>query len=508
MTETLWTVVFIQIAMGGFDTLYHHELTQHLAWRPSQAGELRLHGVRNLAYSAMFLALGWSEPHGLAAIALLALMGGELFITLWDFVEEDRTRQLPATERVLHTLLTLNYGIVLAMLFPMLARWMALPTAILPAYYGVWSWLCAIAAAGVVVSGLRDLAAARRAARIEPSYPVPLVAALKERKAIVVTGGTGFIGRRLIAALVSAGHDVTVLTRTIANATHLCAPVRIVTSLDQIANDERIDAIVNLAGEPISDGLWTRRKRHRILRSRLRTTRAVVSLIGRLYSQPSILVSGSAIGWYGLRGDEALDETAAGTDCFSHALCAKWERAAAKATELGVRVVYLRIGLVLAAEGGMLSRMLTPFEFGLGGPFGAGRHWMSWIHRDDLIRLIAHIIATPALSGPVNATAPEPVNNVTFARELGRALYRPALVPAPAAPLRLALGDFADELLLNGQRVIPRAALNSGFQFMYPAIETALGAIVGHTRGIRKDSVKETGHRPDYSSKRAAETIP
>jgi uncharacterized protein (TIGR01777 family) len=171
-------------------------------------------------------------------------------------------------------------------------------------------------------------------------------------------------------------------------------------------------------------------------------------------------------------------------------------------------VVYLRIGLVLAAEGGMLSRMLTPFEFGLGGPFGAGRHWMSWIHRDDLIRLIAHIIATPALSGPVNATAPEPVNNVTFARELGRALYRPALVPAPAAPLRLALGDFADELLLNGQRVIPRAALNSGFQFMYPAIETALGAIVGHTRGIRKDSVKETGHRPDYSSKRAAETIP
>jgi hypothetical protein len=145
-------------------------------------------------------------------------------------------------------------------------------------------------------------------------------------------------------------------------------------------------------------------------------------------------------------------------------------------------VVCLRIGLVLAADGSVLSRMLTPFEFGLGGPFGTGRHWMSWIHRDDLVRLIVHAIATPALAGPVNGTAPTPVTNATFAATLGRALARPSILPVPAAPLRLALGAFAEELLLSGQRVTPQAALKSGFRFTYPAIDDALAAIVGRAR--------------------------
>jgi uncharacterized protein (TIGR01777 family) len=159
----------------------------------------------------------------------------------------------------------------------------------------------------------------------------------------------------------------------------------------------------------------------------------------------------------------------------------RWERAAQPAAALGVRLVALRIGLVLAAEGGPLSRMLTPFELGLGGPFGAGRHWMSWIHRDDLVRLIVHAIATPGLAGPVNGTAPEPVRNAAFAAALGRALARPAVLPAPAAPLRLAFGAFADELLLSGQRVLPAAALNAGFRFRYPDLDRAIGAIIGRT---------------------------
>jgi uncharacterized protein len=149
------------------------------------------------------------------------------------------------------------------------------------------------------------------------------------------------------------------------------------------------------------------------------------------------------------------------------------------AAALGVRVVCLRIGLVLGAEGGMLSRMLTPFEYGLGGPFGSGRHWMSWIHRDDLVRLAVHSIATPSLFGPVNGTAPAPVTNAAFTAALGRALARPAILPMPAAPLRIALGAFAEELLLSGQRVIPLVALKSGFRFTYPAIDDALAAIVG-----------------------------
>ena len=482
MTDLIWTLVFIQVAMGGFDTLYHHELTERLAWRPSQAGELRLHGVRNLSYAVMLLALGWSRPQGAAAIALVALMVGELLITLWDFVEEDRTRKLPASERVTHTLLTLNYGVVLTLVIPLLAGWAASPTALAPTSYGVWSWLCALAAVGVVVFGLRDLAAAGRTKRIVAADPVPLVAALAPRQSVLVTGATGLIGRRLVAALVGAGHEVTALTRNRATAADLPAPIRIVTSLDQIAEDTRIDAIVNLAGEPISEGLWTPAKRRRIIRSRLDVTRAVVGLIARLHRRPEVLVNGSAIGWYGLRGDEVLDETADGLACFSRTICARWERAAMRAEDLGVRVVRLRIGLVLAIDGGALSRMLTPFEFGLGGPFGAGRHWMSWIHLDDLVAMMGHAIATPGLAGAVNGTAPEPVRNADFARALGRALHRLALLPAPAAPLRLALGAFADELLLKGQRVVPTAALASGFAFTYPTLDGALRDIVGASK--------------------------
>ena len=171
-----------------------------------------------------------------------------------------------------------------------------------------------------------------------------------------------------------------------------------------------------------------------------------------------MLVSGSAIGWYGLWQDETLTEFDGGKRCFTHRVCDAWEREARKAQRLGVRVVRLRIGLVLGIDGGMLSRLLIPFEFGLGGPFGSGRQWMSWIERDDLVRLIAHVIATPSLTGPVNATAPTPVTNAEFARALGRALRRPALLRMPAAILHHLGGAFADELLLGGQRVIPDKA--------------------------------------------------
>ena len=479
MTESFWWLVTLQMALGAFDTLYHHELTERLAWRPTQAGEVRLHGVRNLAYVLIFMALGWCRPQGAYAWGLIGLMAAEMLITGRDFVEEDRTRKLPATERVTHLLLTLNYGVVLGMLAPLLAQWAMLPTAILPAYHGRWSWLCALTAAGVVAFGLRDLVAARRAGRIVLADPAPLAAALAGHRAILVTGGTGFVGSRLVAALAGAGHEVTVLTRERGRANGLPAPLRVITSLAQIGDDTRIDAIVNLAGEPISDGLWTRRKRLRILRSRLRATREVVGLLRRLRVKPEVLISGSAVGWYGLRDDEALDETAAGTACFSRSVCVGWEREANAASALGVRVVCLRTGLVLAAEGGMLSRMLVPFEFGLGGPFGDGRHWMSWIHRDDMVRLIVHVIATRALNGAVNATAPAPVRNREFTAALGQALGRPALMPAPAAPLRLALGAFAEELLLGGQKVLPQAALRSGFHFDYPSIGRALDAIAG-----------------------------
>jgi hypothetical protein len=481
MTDVLWIAVFAQMMMGAFDTIYHHEGTERLAWRASQRVELTLHGVRNLAYAVMSTALGWFEPRGLWAIALLALLAGELLVTLWDFVEEDRTRHLPATERVTHTLLTLNYGVILAMLVPWLVGLAGRGTNLAPAYHGLMSVFCAIAAVGVIISGLRDLAAAHRTARLAERDPASLAVALPTQQSILVTGGTGFIGSRLVTALIAAGHEVTILTRNRAKALPLAAagPVRFVTSLDEIASDAHVDAIVNLAGEPISDTPWTKAKRIRIVRSRLEATYAIARLVARLDRRPDALVSGSAIGWYGLRGDEPLTEQDIGTPCFSRRVCISWERAAKRVEYMGVRTVYLRTGLVLDRSGGMLARLLAPFEFGLGGPFGNGKHWMSWIHRDDMVRLICHAIARDELSGPINAVAPEPVTNQRFTAALAAALSRPAIIPVPAWPLRIALGGFAEELLLSGQRVIPEAAMRSGFIFEYATLDAALAQIVG-----------------------------
>ena len=255
---------------------------------------------------------------------------------------------------------------------------------------------------------------------------------------MLVTGATGFIGRRLVQALTVAGHQVIVLARDPAKAATLNPPFRLITGLSQLPDDTHIDAIVNLAGEPVANGLWTVGKRHRILASRLRMTGNVVRLIKRLTHKPAVLINASAIGWYGARDDEPLTESESGRPSFGFSVCSDWERAAVQAERFGVRVVRLRIGLVLGRDGGMLAQMLTPFEYGLGGPIGSGKQWMAWIELDDIVRLIAHAVATPSLTGAVNATAPEPVRNATFTHELAHALHRPAFLRLPAAPLRLA----------------------------------------------------------------------
>lgn len=479
MTSTLlWALLTLQICLGAFDILYHHELTERLAWRSSQAKELRLHAARNLIYAGVFLVLGFAEPRGLFAVALLAILAVEVLITLADFVEEDASRRLPATERVTHALLALNYGGILVVLAPALLRLAGEPSSVALVSHGLWSVVAAAAAAGCALFALREAAAARRAPRLAPVPAATLARGFHGEGAVLVTGATGFIGRRLVETLHAADRPVIALVRDPQRAAGL-VPARLVTSLDQISAEERIDAIVNLAGEPISDGFWTLRKRRRIVASRLRTTHAVRRLVERLKARPRVLVSGSAIGWYGLHEDEILDEAGGASACFSHRLCQAWEAAAMRMEPLGLRVVRLRIGLVLGIEGGLLSRLLVPFEFGLGGPIGSGRQWMSWIERDDLVRLILHAIGADSLEGAVNATAPRPVTNAEFTRALGEALHRPAILPAPAAPLRLALGDFADELLLGGQRVTPRKAVASGFHFLHADLGRTLQTLTG-----------------------------
>jgi len=479
-------LLLLQIALGGFDTLYHHELTQRLAWKPGQATELRLHGARNLIYALLFLGLGWTEPHGAAAMVLIAALSIETGITLWDFVEEDRVRALPASERVTHTLLTLNYGVLLALLVPILVGWALLPAAILFEGHGLVSILLTIAAMGVTASGIRDLFAAARNERLVDGPAAELASALPGRQAILVTGGTGFIGMRLVAALVAAGHDVTVLTRDPKRASALATPVRIVTDLAGLPHDFRCDVAINLAGEPIAAGRWTPARRCRIIESRLRVTRALAALFERLDRRPAVLINGSAIGFYGIEDQGVIDETVARGRGFAADVCEAWEAAARQATGPDTRLVVLRTGIVLGSSGGMLGGLLPVFELGLGGPIGDGRQMTSWIHRDDLVRMIVAAAADPEIEGPLNATAPSPVANRAFVQAIGHALRRPALLALPAAPLRLVLGDLADELMLGGQKVLPVKAVFHGFRFRYPRIEDAVGAIVGRPEPMRR----------------------
>jgi uncharacterized protein (TIGR01777 family) len=279
---------------------------------------------------------------------------------------------------------------------------------------------------------------------------------------IVISGGTGFLGRPLAAALTADRHDVVVLTRDE-------RPWR--------AHVDGANAVVNLAGEPIAGTRWSAEHKRKILDSRVKATRTLADAIRTAASPPAVFVSGSAVGYYGPLGDEvATEDTPAGSD-FLARVCVEWEAEAERAASTRTRVACVRTGLVLEKDGGALPQMLPPFKFGVGGPVGSGRQYWPWIHREDWINLVRWTIQTPAAAGPINATAPTPVTNVEFARALGRALHRPAFMPAPAFALRLLLGEMADALLLSGQRAVPAKAERLGFRFGYRDLDRALRAI-------------------------------
>jgi hypothetical protein len=318
----MWTLIAIQIVMGVFDTFYHHEFTERLAWRPSQRFELKLHGIRNMLYALLFLVLGWLEVHGALALLIVAVLVAEIVITLMDFVEEDLSRKLPPSERVNHTLLAINYGAILVLLLPVLIDWATQPLGVMVVYQGLLSIAATACAVGAALCGVRDFAAMRRLSRMRSAPAHGLVEKLSGRKTVLISGATGFIGSRLAASLSGAGHHVIALIRNPAKAEMLPPPVTLITSLDQIASDAPVDAVVNLAGEPIGNGLWTEAKRAKILGSRIDMTGEIVKLIARLERKPEVLVSGSAIGWYGLWADQVLTESAKSHACFSHELCA------------------------------------------------------------------------------------------------------------------------------------------------------------------------------------------
>ena len=299
---------------------------------------------------------------------------------------------------------------------------------------------------------------------------------------ILITGGTGLIGRALCAALLRDGHVLTVLSRKPQTVAAKCGPtVRALASLAEWRPDQDYDAVINLAGEPIVDAAWTAARKQRLWDSRVALTEQLVQRIAAARQRPAVLLSGSAIGYYGDSSDAALDEAGhAGTD-FAAKLCLAWEAAAQKAVQAGVRVCLLRTGLVFSMDGGMLAKMRLPFALGLGARLGNGRQWMSWIHIDDYVAIVRLLLLHTAAEGAVNMTAPRPVTNAEFTSTLAHALHRPAFFAAPAVLLKPLLGERS-VLLFGGQKVLPRKVEALGYRFAHPTLAGALEALLGASR--------------------------
>ncbi|MET3132693.1 uncharacterized protein (TIGR01777 family) [Oxalobacteraceae bacterium GrIS 1.11] len=469
-----------QACLGAYDTLYHHELTQALPRRPTAALELAIHSLRSLIYSALFIGLSAWAWHGAWALALIGIFCVEIALTLWDFVVEDRTRLLPATERVTHTVLALNGGAFLALLALNTPAWLAAPTALAwqpSGWLGVFLVLCGV---GVGLSGIRDGWAARtlgrQAARV---LPAPAIDFGPGPQDVLVTGGTGFIGQELVAALLADGHRVTVLTRRVRQAAWLFdGRVRCIGALDELPPGQRIDLVINLAGAPVLGRRWTAARREQLRRSRAGLTQALVAWIATARHTPRLLLSASAIGYYGIQaqGDASvLTEDSPPQAIFMSQLCDEWEAQAQLATAHGVQVACLRFGFVLGRQGS-LPMLLLPIKLGLGGPLGGGWQWLSWIHVRDVVRGIAYLARQERVDGAYNFTAPGSVPQARFSRIAAALAGRPCFFPTPAWPMRLALGRQAD-LLLEGQRVAPARLLAAGFAFDYPELDGALRSL-------------------------------
>ncbi|MFL9812791.1 TIGR01777 family protein [Stutzerimonas sp. VN223-3] len=291
---------------------------------------------------------------------------------------------------------------------------------------------------------------------------------------ILLTGGTGLIGRQLCRHWLAQGHDIWVWSRSPDQVAERCGErVKGIGELDEIGPTP-IDAVINLAGAPIADRPWTKSRRLLLWNSRINLTEQLIEWLSGREQKPQVLISGSAVGWYGDGGERELTEDHPPvTNDFASQLCNAWEESAARAQRLGVRVVLVRTGLVLAREGGFLQRLMPLFRLGLGGRQGNGRQWMPWVHINDQIALIDFLLQQPEASGPYNACAPQPVRNAEFAKALGRSLGRQAVLPVPALALKVGLGELSG-LILGGQKAVPMRLQAAGFRFRFVELDAAL----------------------------------
>jgi uncharacterized protein (TIGR01777 family) len=478
--ETILTLIIIQAFIGAYDTIYHHDLREGLPFRPTAALELKIHSMRSFLYSVMFFTLAWAQPLGAFAVLFAAIIVIEIGLTFWDFVVEDQTRVLPPTERIVHSILGFNFAVIVTLLIPIWWEWLHQPTALQYIDYGVESWVLTLFGFGVLPFSWREWTSYRRLSNTEDSAPNSSFVKIPPKN-ILVTGATGFIGNALCRVLLSQGHTLTLLARDFKKAADIGGSrLTLINSLNVLTPDTQFDVVINLAGEPIADQRWTSKRKASLIASRVELTRKLVHWISTAKHKPSVLISGSAIGYYGPQQDTQLDETGQVVDSFSHQLCNDWESAALQAESFGTRVVLMRTGIVIGRQGGALLKMLSPFSLGLGGQIGNGQQWMSWIHLDDWIGIALKAISTPEISGPVNATAPEPVTNKVFTRTLGRALHRPTWMTMPAFAVNALFGEMGQELLLNGQKVLPEKMQKLGYQYKYSTLLPAIKEVINH----------------------------
>ena len=293
-------------------------------------------------------------------------------------------------------------------------------------------------------------------------------------KHLLITGGTGFIGKVLCRDLMAKGYALTVLSRQPIDAVRsVCGRVEVINDLEQLRGAEGFDGIINLAGEGIADKRWSNARKQVLRSSRIDLTRQLVAITRSWATLPKVLVSGSAVGFYGNQGSERVTEQTPPNDEFTHRLCHDWEQEALALEQDGVRVCLSRTGVVAGPGGGFLQRMLLPFKLGLGGRLGSGTQYMPWVHRTDVVNGLIWMLENDSASGAYNMVSPNPVTNRTFTATLARVLHRPAIFPAPAPVLNLALGEMA-RLLLTGQQAVPQRLQKEGFEFRYPELEAAL----------------------------------
>jgi uncharacterized protein (TIGR01777 family) len=482
--NTVFFVLSVQALMGAFDNLWHHELEAKLPQRVSARHELSLHAAREAIYGVLFIGLAWFEWRGAWAWVLAAMLLTELWITLADFLEEDRTRRLPPFERVLHTLLTISYGLFLGIFAPVLMGWAQQPSALSFVSHGWVSWLFTLYGIGVLAWSVRNLFAVLRLYREAAQgrlAPAQAFDGHRVTPAVLVTGATGFVGRALVADLLRDGRRVIALSRDARQARASFGPgVWVVESLDAIPSETRIDAVVHLAGARVLGMPWTAARRRILLASRTEISAQVVELMRRLQQVPHVLISASAVGYYGASPQasfDALDETAPSRPGeFQSDLCAAIEHEARRAEGLRVRVVRLRLGVVLGRGDGAYPAQAIAARLGLGVVLGSGRQPAPWIHLEDAVGLVRFALANDGLSGAVNAVAPDTRTQAQWVSALAASFGRRVRFRVPDAVLRTALGEMST-LLLDGQKAQPRAAVAAGYAFVHPHLEDALVAL-------------------------------